>query len=202
MKLSDTAITDRGELTVTATIKNVGEVAGKEVVQLYVSDPESSLQRPVKELKGFTKVSLGPGESKTVTFTLEARDFAYYDPRQQDWIAESGEFAILLAASSRDIRLSQTIDVTSTRRLNYKFDEYSFFREFWNNEDTKALLIELMPEWIGGQVQEGESVAEANIHGFLQDQPIIKFPYFTAGEITSKQIAAFLEKCNALTYTP
>ena len=116
----------------------MGELAGKEVVQLYVSDPESSLQRPVKELKGFAKVSLKPGESKPVTFTLEARDFAFYDPRQKDWIAESGEFTIVLAASSKDIRLSETIDFTSTRRLNYKFDEYSFFREFWNNEDTKA----------------------------------------------------------------
>lgn len=202
MKLSATAVTDKDELTVTATITNVGETAGKEVVQLYVSDPESSLQRPVKELKGFAKVSLNPGESKPVTFTLEARDFALYDPRQKDWIAESGKFTIMVAASSRDIRLSETIDFTSTRQLNYSFDEYSFFREFWSNEDTKALLIELMPKWIGSHAAEGESLESVNIQDFLQDQPIIKFPYFTAGEVTPEQIDAFIEKVNALIYTP
>ena len=107
-----------------------------------------------------------------------------------------------MAASSKDIRSSQKIEFTSTRRLSYKFDEYSFFREFWNNEDTKALLIELMPKWLGSQAQAGESVEEATVQDFLQDQPIIKFPYFTAGEVTSEQIAAFIKKCNALTYTP
>jgi beta-glucosidase len=202
MKLSDSAITDRSELTVSATITNVGEVAGKEVVQLYVSDSESSLQRPVKELKGFAKVSLAPGESTAVTFTLSERDFAFYDPRQKDWIAESGEFTIQLAASSKDIRLSETIDFASTRKLNFTFDEYSFFREFWSNEETKALLIELMPKWIGSHAAEGESLESANISGFLQDQPIIKFPYFTAGEVTQEEIAAFIDECNALTYTP
>lgn len=202
LKLSATAVTDRDELTVSATIKNTGEVAGKEVVQLYVSDPESSLQRPVKELKGFAKVSLDPGESKSVTFTLEERDFAFYHPRQRDWIAESGEFTIALATSSQDIRLSETIDFTSTRRLSYKFDQYSFFREFWNNDDTRGLLIELMPKWIGTHARAGEPVESANIQAFLQDQPMVKFPYFTAGEVTWEQIDAFIEKCNALTYTP
>jgi len=202
MKLSSPAVTDKEELTVSATIQNVGEVAGQEVVQLYVSDPESSLERPVRELKGFAKVSLEPGESKAVSFTLTDRDFAFYDPRQQDWVAESGAFTVALAASSRDIRLSQAIDFTSTRRLHYTFDEYSFFRELWENDDTRPLLIELMPEWIGAQAPAGQPPEAANIHGFLQDQPIIKFPYFTGGEVTWEKIAAFLEKCNSLTYTP
>ncbi|MDX1503097.1 MAG: glycoside hydrolase family 3 C-terminal domain-containing protein [Thermoanaerobaculia bacterium] len=202
LRLSAPAVTDREELTVSATITNVGEMAGKEVVQLYVSDLESSLQRPVRELKGFAKVSLQPGESKPVTLTLAARDFAFYDPRQKDWVAESGEFTVALAASSRDIRLSETFRFTSTRRLHYKFDEYTFFRELWENEDTKPLLIELMPGWIGSQAPEGQPPEAAEIHGFLQDQPIVKFPYFTAGEVTREEIAAFLERCNALTYTP
>ena len=146
--------------------------------------------------------AIEPGESKPVTITLTARDFALYDPRQQDWVAESGAFTISLGASSRDIRLSKTIDFTSTRRLNYKFDEFSFFREFWENEDTRPLLIELMPEWIASQAPAGEPPEAANIQPFLQDQPMVKFPYFTGGEVTREEIAAFLEKCNALTYTP
>lgn len=202
MKVSSAAVTDQEELTVSATIENVGEVAGKEVVQLYVSDPESSLGRPVRELRGFAKVSLQPGESRRVDFTLTARDFAFYHPRQQDWVAESGAFTVALASSSRDIRLSQAIDFTSTRRLHYTFDEYSFFREFWENDDTRPLLIELMPGWIGAQAPAGQPPEAADIHGFLQDQPLIKFPYFTGGEVTWEEIDAFLERCNALTYTP
>jgi len=86
-------------------VKNTGAVAGKEVVQLYVSDKQASLQRPVKELKGFAKVALQPGEEKTVTFELNERALAYFDPDQKAWVAEPGEFEVLIGSSSRDIRV-------------------------------------------------------------------------------------------------
>ena len=92
-------------VTVTLELKNTGKVAGKEVVQLYVSDLVSSLPRPSKELKGFTKVSLKPGESKMVEFTLDERSLAFYDPHKKAWVAEPGEFELLAGSSSRDIRL-------------------------------------------------------------------------------------------------
>ena len=88
----------------TLTVKNTGKVAGKEVVQLYVHDVQSSLPRPPKELKGFAKIDLAPGESKEVTFTLDARALSFYDPYAKRWVAEPGEFEILVGASSRDIR--------------------------------------------------------------------------------------------------
>lgn len=89
---------------VAVTVRNTGDRPGKEVVQLYVSDKVASLARPPKELKGFAKVALQPGESRTVHFTLEQRAFAFYDPKRRDWVVESGEFEILVGASSRDIR--------------------------------------------------------------------------------------------------
>jgi beta-glucosidase len=92
-------------IEVTLKVKNTGKVAGKEVVQLYVSDTKSSLPRPPKELKGFTKVALKPGQSKTVTFTLDERSLAYYDPNKKAWVAEPGEFEVLVGSSSRDICL-------------------------------------------------------------------------------------------------
>ncbi|NNK37074.1 MAG: glycosyl hydrolase, partial [Xanthomonadales bacterium] len=140
MTVSSRTITDREGLTVTANIENTGEVAGKEVVQLYVSDPVSRLQRPVRELKGFTKVSLEPGERQEVRFTLSARDFSYYDSKQARWIAESGEFEISIGASSRDLRLGETIQLQSTQELNYVFDEFTFLRELWENEQMQPLL--------------------------------------------------------------
>ena len=90
------------------TVKNTGAVAGKEVVQLYVQDKESSLRRPPKELKGFAKVALAPGESQEVRFTLDERALSFYDPQAGCWVAEPGEFAVLVGSSSRDIRSQAT----------------------------------------------------------------------------------------------
>ena len=89
---------------VSLTVKNTGKVAGKEIVQLYVGDLSSSLARPPKELKGFAKLELAPGESKEVHFTLDERAFSFYNPYLKRWVAEPGEFEILVGASSRDIR--------------------------------------------------------------------------------------------------
>jgi len=90
-------------------VENTGDRAGKEVVQLYVRDVESSLARPPKELKGFAKVSLQPGERTTVKFTLDRRAFAFYDPQRAAWTVEPGAFEILVGASSRDIRAAATL---------------------------------------------------------------------------------------------
>ncbi|MBN1877793.1 MAG: glycoside hydrolase family 3 C-terminal domain-containing protein [Anaerolineae bacterium] len=92
-------------VVVSVTVKNTGEVAGQEVVQLYVADKESSLVRPLKELKGFQKVALEPGESKTVSFTLDQRALSFYDPYQKQWVAEPGKFKVLIGSSSKDIRV-------------------------------------------------------------------------------------------------
>jgi len=100
---------DREGIVVRATITNTGNRSGSETVQLYVSDPQSSVPRPVRELKGFAKVQLDPGESKPVEFNLLPDDLAYYDIQSKSWRVESGEFILELAASSRDIRLSKSI---------------------------------------------------------------------------------------------
>jgi len=92
---------------VSLVVTNTGKVAGKEVVQLYVNDLKSSLPRPPKELKGFAKVNLKPGEASTVTFSLDERALAFYDPQKQGWVAEPGEFEVLVGSSSRDIRVRE-----------------------------------------------------------------------------------------------
>jgi beta-glucosidase len=92
-------------VSVSVTVTNTGAQAGKEVVQLYVGDTESSLARPPKELKGFEKIHLEPGESKTIDFTLDQRALSFYDPAQKQWVAEPGEFEVLVGSSSRDIRV-------------------------------------------------------------------------------------------------
>ena len=113
IKLDKTAMDENDTLTVTCKIKNTGDVSGYEIAQLYVADKESTIYRPVKELKGFKKVWLNPGEEKEVTFELSKRAFAFYNVNINDWCVESGEFDILIGASSADIRLSATVNVTA-----------------------------------------------------------------------------------------
>lgn len=91
-------------LTITVPVTNVGNREGAEVVQLYISDLKSSLPRPIKELKGFQKVRLAPGETKEVTFTIAKDALSFYDDAQQTWIAEPGKFEAIVAASASDIK--------------------------------------------------------------------------------------------------
>ena len=95
-------------LQASVTITNRGKRAGKEVVQLYIADKESSVARPAKELKGFEKVALEPGESKVVTFDITPEALSFYDDRGEgEWRTESGEFEVLIGSASDDIRLSK-----------------------------------------------------------------------------------------------
>lgn len=94
---------------VSAVIKNTGVVSGEEIVQLYVSDKVSSVPRPLRELKGFKRVSLKPGESKKVEFSLGDEAFAFWSPTSKQWTVEPGEFSIEMGASSRDLKLSEVI---------------------------------------------------------------------------------------------
>jgi beta-glucosidase len=95
--------------TVKLTVTNTGKVAGAEVVQLYVKPGQAAVKRPEKELKGFEKVFLKPGESKTVTLALPAEAFKYYSDAKKQWVLEPGKFDLLVGSSSRDIRLTGNV---------------------------------------------------------------------------------------------
>ncbi|MEN8157987.1 MAG: glycoside hydrolase family 3 C-terminal domain-containing protein, partial [Bacteroidota bacterium] len=96
-------------VTVSLTVTNSGRMKGSEVVQLYVHDVEAGVERPFKELKGFSKVTLEAGETKTVSIRLERRAFSFYDESVKEWVLEPGEFELLVGASSKDIRLQSNI---------------------------------------------------------------------------------------------
>ncbi|HUX98002.1 MAG TPA: glycoside hydrolase family 3 C-terminal domain-containing protein [Candidatus Deferrimicrobium sp.] len=98
------------EVAITLDIINTGDRRGAEVIQLYVQDVKASVERPLKELKGFAKVSLAPGEKKSVRFTLSKHDLSFYDETKKSWIAEKGLFKIHIGSSSRDIRLQGELE--------------------------------------------------------------------------------------------
>lgn len=115
-------IKETDEIVVTADITNTGNCDGAEIVQLYIKNPVVYEIRPEKELRDFAKVFLKAGETKTVTFTLNARAFSYYETRIHDWYAESGDYKILLASSSRDIRLQDTVSITGSKKIPFVAD--------------------------------------------------------------------------------
>ena len=104
--------TDPCNLKVSFEIRNIGDRAGAEVAQLYVAAAQSTVERPVRELKGFAKVFLLPGESKRTTLSLDRRSFAYFDSRTSQWRTDPGTYQISIGASSRDLRIHQNLEIT------------------------------------------------------------------------------------------
>lgn len=202
IKVSNNEFTSEEGLSVSVVVKNTGKVKGKEVVQLYVSDIESSLQRPERELKKFVKIELEPGEEKEVSFELGSRDFSFFHSKKHMWIAESGDFNIEIGASSRDIRQTETVTMKSVQQVPLAFDEFTFIREYWENEQTQKLIIELVPEWVKASTPEGKSMEEAEFHGFFIDHPIVKLPYISGGETTEEEVMELIKKTEQLTYIP
>jgi beta-glucosidase len=114
LRLSRSEIAPGDDLTVTVDVTNTGQRAGQEVVQVYVSDEESSVARPEKELKGFARISLEPGQTGTVTISLGMRALAYFDEAQHGWVAEAGAFHVLVGGSSAEIQASAMFQLSST----------------------------------------------------------------------------------------
>ncbi len=125
---------DTDQLYVSVDVKNVGSRAGREIVQLYVAPVgERRQMRPVKELKGFQKIFLEPGETRTVTFELDKRSFAYYNKELRNWYVESGEFDLLVGSSSVNILQSATVKVEGTAKLPIRYSEYLTVGELWES---------------------------------------------------------------------
>ncbi|MFV0556377.1 MAG: beta-glucosidase [Lactovum sp.] len=122
-------------MTVKFTVKNTGQVSGKEIVQLYIEKKESDIFRSIKELKGFDKVDLEPGESKQVTLTLSQRDFSYFNESTNSWELEQGEYIIQIASSIKDIRLEEKISLKGVKSELYLKTDFPYY--------AKALVQEL-----------------------------------------------------------
>ena len=105
-QISQTEITTNDSVQVSIKVRNTGSRAGSEVVQLYIADNKSSVARPVKELKGFCKLHLAPGETGEASFIIRQRDLSFYDDKEDKWTAEPGKFTIHIGAASDDIKAS------------------------------------------------------------------------------------------------
>ena len=113
LKLSQKKLGENEVLEISCTVKNAGKVSGKEVVQLYIAAPQSGVFKAAQELKGFDKIALEPGAAKKVVFTLPVKELAFYNVQIPGWQVESGRYEVRIGASSRDIRLTDTFEITA-----------------------------------------------------------------------------------------
>jgi beta-glucosidase len=181
-EISSQTFRDEDGLTVSVEVTNTGKMAGKEVIQVYVHDHDSGLVRPPKELKGFAKVELQPGETKTVTVSLDFRTFAFYHPVYGQWITEDGEFDILIGASSVDIRCTKTVTLQSTLELPSILNRESTLRDWTEDPRGMSVLASLFQQ-VNDQMQaafggnDGEQTG-LDPMGFIMDTPLVGVLHF------------------------
>lgn len=130
------------EVTVSFEIKNTGSVAGKETAQIYLSNQTSEIEKPLKELKGFAKVSLNPGQTKQVEIVLDKRSFSWYNPETDKWQVDNGSYQIQLAASSRDIRLTKNLLIDWSENKVQALSPDSYLSDILKEQAFKAPLKE------------------------------------------------------------
>jgi beta-glucosidase len=126
-------------VNVSCRVTNTGDRHGAEVVQLYVGDPEASVARPVRELKAFAKVDLDPDDTTVVDFTLTARDLSWWSTSRNHWVLEGGQFQLAVGASSRDLRLTTTLDIAAPA-LPASLDAMATLQEWLADPSGSALL--------------------------------------------------------------
>lgn len=206
LQISHETAKDTDVIDVTVDIKNVGDVYGKEAVQLYVAAPlDTEIIRPIRELKGFEKVALNPGEVKTVSFKLDKRSFAYFNTTINDWHVVSGTYNIEVAASSRDIRLSKAIAIESTVVIPRTYDLNSLFGDIMKDPKASAVL-EKYSKHMGtmfDDANEGETEAAADAitpemrEAMMKYMPLRNVISFGDGSINHEMIQKVIDEMNA-----
>ena len=161
---------------VRVSVKNVGMMPGKEVVQLYVADCTGTTGRPPKELRKFVKVKLEPGEEKQVEFTLTAQDLSYYDETLGSWYAAPGEYKILLGHSSRDIHATLSVRFSTPRRRPFVIDENTTIGELSKDDRTAAIIQQVLAQagnaLTGGNAGGSEIASSEAVAQMLDSMPL------------------------------
>lgn len=203
LKLNAKKIKDTDVLELSVKVKNTGKRAGKEIVQFYVAPKKTEAAykeaRAEKELKNFAKVELKPGEAKTVKVTLDKRAFAVWNVALHDWYVPTGEYEILAAASSRDIRLAATVTVESTQRLPFHATENTVFEELMENEAAYKVAKPFISDYIshmGGDRGSSakESVSDEMMLGMMKSMPLRALRSFV--HMKDSEVEKFVDTIN------
>ena len=205
IKASAPSIKDTDGVTIEVAVKNTGNVAGKEIIQLYLHEQSPAVRRPEKELKAFNKIALAPGEEKVVTFKLSKRDFAYYDTGLHDWNVRSGKFCVLVGGSSRDLPLKETIEVQTTTQIVYpKLTRNSMLKDFQNHPKGNAFYPQLLEVSAMDIPSESEALSPEEaaekrklrmfVMAFLDEMLVKKLPAISEGRFTDEKLDEILQQ--------
>lgn len=197
LRLDKNEMTDEESLTVTVKVKNIGKVSGKEVIQLYVGQFDSSHMKPEKELKGFEKIYLEPQEEKTVSFELDRRAFAFYHAELKDWYVDRGSYRIMLGGSSRNIQVEKTICITPVVELPKKITGWSKVERF-NETEVGRECFEKIKQHISEYAEEPliSMAKQEDYDQQLGQMDIRMLTIFTQTVINNDVMEEYLRRCN------
>jgi beta-glucosidase len=194
MRVSRDHFTAAEGVTVSVDVTNIGEREGKEVVQLYVSDETKTAIRPVHELKGFVKLSLKPGETKTATFTLGMRDFAWYDEEIAGWYAANGAYKIEVGSSSRDIKYSAEVNIIGSKErppvITQDVQIGELLASSYTRDFTKAMLDEKFKTF-ANRATESDSETPEMLEAVMKFMPLRGLRSFLG--VTNEEIEGLCE---------
>lgn len=179
---------DTDQIKVSFEITNTGDVAGDEVAQLYVQNLVSSIELPVRELKGFKKVHLNPGEKQVVQLVLDRRSFAWYDVESSSWRVDNGEYEINVGSSSRDIRLQQTVNVDLGSESKLLISGNTYLSEVIQRDDLKDALVK------SGMKQIIDGVSESDENRELMENIPLRSMVMLG--ISAEQMSNFIRLAN------
>ena len=201
LRLSADAMRDTDTVTATVTVRNTGSRFGKTVAQLYVGALGGDWIRPVRELKGFRKVALQPGESRQITFTLDKRCFAVWNEQIHDWYAPSGQYEIAVGDSSRDLPLRAALTLTAGR-LPRKYTMDSIFIDLMADPKAKPIVEEFMSKAGPNEIENdhsdaaGEAISEEMNIAMFNYMPLRALLSFGGDQSTADAVDALLRRLN------
>ena len=193
---------DGESVHVSADVTNQGTRAGREVVQLYVGKKASAVSRPVRELREFAKIALEPGQTSTVSFTLDRRAFSYYEETIADWYVEGGTYEIALGASSRDLPLVATVEMTQSAVLPFRVTLDTVLSDIWAHGLKSEKLDRVMEKtgYLAISDSEdglGESTARM-MREVAGNSPLHALRSPARGTLTMQELSELADELNAI----
>ena len=193
-------LTDTETLSVSVDVENTGDRAGKEVVQLYVAPVNSEVPRPVRELKGFEKITLEPGEKKSVAFALDDRAFAVWNADLHCWDVPDGAYRIQICRNAREVILETEVQVKNTKRPKQKYTANTCMGELFADPKAQQILGQMMGNNEQAKEMEeksqGEAISQEMLAAMMQDMPLRQLISFVPG-MTWDAVNGLLAALNA-----
>ena len=203
---SDSALVmdDNATVKVRVKVTNKSHVAGSEVVQLYVGKPVSDVIRPVRELRAFAKIPLGPLETKTVEFALDKSAFAYWENKIHDWYVESGEYVIYAGDSSRRLTCEGKVKLAAPSKLPHVWDDNSTFGDIMDDPEAMKIFAPILESYMKSSSLVSDSdaskdaISPAMLKRMMEYMPVRQLLSFAPGAIGKQEIEALIDKLNEM----